>query len=44
MVTLDAERASSVLKLFDQLDEIDDVQNVSANCDIPESVLSQIDA
>ncbi|MGH7084097.1 MAG: YebC/PmpR family DNA-binding transcriptional regulator [Acetobacteraceae bacterium] len=44
VVTLDAEQASSVLKLFDQLDEIDDVQNVSANCDIPESVLSQIDA
>lgn len=42
-VVLDAEQAGAVLKLFDQLDEIDDVQNVSANCEIPEEVMAQID-
>lgn len=44
LVTLDTEQAASVLKLFDQLDEIDDVQNVSANCDIPEQAMSRVDA
>ena len=34
-VTLDEDRAASVLKLLDVLDESDDVQNVYANFDIP---------
>ncbi|MGH7066869.1 MAG: YebC/PmpR family DNA-binding transcriptional regulator [Acetobacteraceae bacterium] len=44
LVTLDAGEAASVLKLFDQLDEIDDVQNVSANCEIPEQAMPRVDA
>ncbi len=43
-VALDADQASAVMKLFDALEEIDDVQNVSTNCEIPESVLVRIDA
>jgi YebC/PmpR family DNA-binding regulatory protein len=43
-VTLDEERAAAVLKLIDVLDENDDVQNVYANFDIPESVLQKISA
>ena len=39
LVTLDEVRARSVLKLLDVLDENDDVQNVYANFDIPESVM-----
>ena len=38
-VTLDQERAASLLKLLDALDENDDVQNVYANFDIPDSVM-----
>lgn len=35
----DDELAESVLKLIDALDELDDVQNVYSNADIPESAL-----
>lgn len=44
LLPLDAGQASAVLKLFDSLEEIDDVQNVSANCEIPDSVLAEMDA
>src|SRR5512143_982334 len=43
-VTLDEDRAASVLKLLDVLDESDDVQNVYANFDIPESVMQKLSA
>lgn len=43
-VTLDEERAASVLKLLDVLDESDDVQNVYANFDIPEAVMQKLSA
>ncbi len=43
-VTLDEERAASVLKLVDVLDDSDDVQNVYANFDIPEPVLQKLSA
>ncbi len=43
-VTLDEERAVAVLKLLDALDEIDDVQNVYANADIPEEVMRRLAA
>ena len=36
-VTLDEDRAASLLKLLDALDESDDVQNVCANFEIPEA-------
>jgi YebC/PmpR family DNA-binding regulatory protein len=43
-VTLDEESASSVLKLIDVLEENDDVQNVYANFDVPETVLQKLSA
>ena len=43
-VTLDEDRAASVLKLIDVLDDNDDVQNVYANFDIPETVLQKLSA
>jgi transcriptional/translational regulatory protein YebC/TACO1 len=41
-VTLDAERAASVMKLLDALEDSDDVQNVYANFDIPEEVMQSL--
>jgi YebC/PmpR family DNA-binding regulatory protein len=41
-VALDAETAPKVLKLMERLDDHDDVQNVSANFDIPEDVMAAI--
>ena len=41
-VTLDEERAKSVMKLVDVLEDNDDVQNVYANFDIPEEVLAAL--
>src|SRR5271165_2803690 len=43
-VTLDEERATSVLKLIEVLDDSDDVQNVYANFDIPEAVMQKLSA
>jgi YebC/PmpR family DNA-binding regulatory protein len=43
-VTLDEDRAASVLKLLDVLDESDDVQNVYANFDIPDAVMAKLSA
>jgi YebC/PmpR family DNA-binding regulatory protein len=43
-VTLDEDRAIAVLKLVDALDDNDDVQNVYANFDIPETVLQKLSA
>jgi YebC/PmpR family DNA-binding regulatory protein len=44
LVTLDEEKAASVLKLLDALEESDDVQNVYANFDIPETVMRKLSA
>ena len=41
-VDLDADNARKVLKLMERLDEHDDVQNVSANFNIPEEVMTEI--
>ncbi len=43
-VTLDEERATSVLKLLDALEDSDDVQNVYANFDIPDAVMQKLSA
>jgi YebC/PmpR family DNA-binding regulatory protein len=43
-VELDEERAASVFKLIDALDDNDDVQNVYANFDVPEDVLQRLSA
>jgi YebC/PmpR family DNA-binding regulatory protein len=44
LVTLDEEKAVSLLKLLDVLDENDDVQNVFANFDIPDTVMQKLSA
>ena len=43
-VPVDEDAATSVLKLLDVLDESDDVQNVYANFDLPESLLQKLSA
>ena len=43
-VTLDEDRAATLLKLLDVLDDNDDVQNVYANFDIPEAVMQKLSA
>ncbi len=43
-VTLDEERAASVLKLLDVLEDSEDVQNVYANFDVPEAVMQKLSA
>ena len=43
-ITLDEDRATSLLKLIDALEENDDVQNVFANFDIPDAVLQALSA
>ena len=43
-VTLDEERAASLLKLIDALEDNDDVQNVYANFEIPDAVLRSLSA
>ncbi len=41
-VQLDAENAPAVVGLIDMLEDLDDVQNVYSNADIPESVLADL--
>jgi YebC/PmpR family DNA-binding regulatory protein len=43
-VALDEDRAASVLKLLDVLEDSDDVQNVYANFDIPDAVMQKLSA
>src|SRR5208337_555944 len=43
-VTLDEERAATVLKLLEALEDSDDVQNVYANFDIPDAVMVRLSA
>ena len=43
-ITLDEERAASLLKLIDALEDSDDVQNVYANFDIPDDVMQALSA
>ena len=42
-VDLDASTAEKVLKLMERLDDHDDVQNVSANFNIPEDIMAKLD-
>jgi len=42
LVTLDEDRAGSLLKLLDVLEDNDDVQNVYANFDIPDAVMQKL--
>jgi YebC/PmpR family DNA-binding regulatory protein len=41
-VTVDVENAPAVVELIDMLEDLDDVQNVYSNADIPESVLAEL--
>ncbi len=41
-IDLDADAAQKVLKLMERLDDHDDVQNVSANFNIPDEVMAEI--
>ena len=41
-IELDSETARKVLKLMEKLDDHDDVQNVSANFNIPQEALAEI--
>jgi YebC/PmpR family DNA-binding regulatory protein len=43
-VTLDEERATTVLKLLEALEDSDDVQNVYANFEIPDAVMARLSA
>jgi transcriptional/translational regulatory protein YebC/TACO1 len=43
-VTLDEDKAASVLKLLDVLEDDDDVQNVYANFEVPDEVLAKLSA
>jgi YebC/PmpR family DNA-binding regulatory protein len=43
-VDLDVETARTVLKLMESLDDHDDVQNVSANFNIPDEAMAEIEA
>jgi transcriptional/translational regulatory protein YebC/TACO1 len=44
LVTLDQDRAASILKLIDALEDSDDVQNVFANFDLSETALRHLSA
>lgn len=39
----DLKTATSVLRLIERLEELDDVQNVYANCDIPDEIAEQVE-
>ena len=43
-VPLEADGARKVLKLIDAIEDLDDVQNVYTNADIPDDVLAELDA
>ena len=43
-VTVDAEGAAKVMRLVEALEDLDDVQNVFGNFDIPDDVLETLDA
>jgi YebC/PmpR family DNA-binding regulatory protein len=44
LVKLDEKAATQALKLLDKLEELDDVQNVYSNADIPDNILAGIQA
>ena len=39
----DVKTATSVMRLIERLEELDDVQNVYANCDIPDEIADQVE-
>ncbi|MHC4985350.1 MAG: YebC/PmpR family DNA-binding transcriptional regulator, partial [Planctomycetota bacterium] len=43
-VAVSADKARSIMKLADALDELDDVQKVFSNFEIPEDVMAELEA
>ena len=43
MVDLDESKARSLLKLIDSLEDLDDVQHVASNADIPEAAFAEVE-
>lgn len=43
-ITVDKDQAEKLLKLIDALEELDDVQNVYSNVDIPDEIMAELDA
>jgi YebC/PmpR family DNA-binding regulatory protein len=43
-VELDADAAGKVFRLIDVLEDLDDVQNIFANFDVPDAVMAELDA
>jgi transcriptional/translational regulatory protein YebC/TACO1 len=43
-IPVDADAASKVFRLVDALEDLDDVQNVFTNVDVPDEVLATLDA
>jgi transcriptional/translational regulatory protein YebC/TACO1 len=43
-VTVDQDGAAKVMRLVEALEDLDDVQNVFGNFDIPDEVLETLDA
>ena len=43
MVELDESKARSLLKLIDSLEDLDDVQHVASNADIPEAAFAEVE-
>jgi transcriptional/translational regulatory protein YebC/TACO1 len=43
-VELDGESAGKLFRLIDALEDLDDVQNIYANYDVPEAVMETLDA
>ena len=43
-IPVDADAASKVFRLVDALEDLDDVQNVFTNVDVPDDVLATLDA
>ncbi len=44
LVKLDVKGATQALKLLDKLEELDDVQNVYSNADIPDEIMAEVQA
>ena len=42
-ITLDAEGAGKLFHLVDILEDLDDVQNIFANFDVPDDVMAELD-
>ncbi|NYG57386.1 YebC/PmpR family DNA-binding regulatory protein [Nocardioides daedukensis] len=43
-IPVDAEAATKIFKLVDALEDLDDVQNVFSNIDVPEDVMAELEA